>query len=203
MTSHRKTQPVTPLTREQQRLVADNQALLRWWLDRQVLRRRHLSEEDRDELFFRCQLCLILAAQRYDPTRGKFTTYAVWYIRSAISEWRRITERRRRIGKFVSLSVLLGSEKWGACAELQAPAHDPLSGLTQEELEAHCSSVLKPQQWRVLRLRVVAGMTLGEVGAALRLSKERIRQVEIQALQRLRAEPPPDYCAEHAMEGAI
>jgi len=190
-----------PLTDAQQQLVADNQALLRWWLDTQVFRHFRVDEEDCAELIYRCQLCLILAAQRYDPTRGKFTTYAIWYIRSAVTDWRRVRERRRSFGKVLSLSMLLG-EAWGACVEPQAPAYDPLSGLTLTELEAYCSSMLKPQQWRVLRLRVVDGWTLGEVGKALRLSKERIRQVEIQALQRLRAEPPPDYCAEHAGEGA-
>ena len=86
---------LTPLTPEQQQLAADNERLI------YLAIRRYAPNEDADELYGYAAEGLLRAASTYDPTRGKFSTHAMWCMRSAVGVNQRCAKRKKRSGKLV------------------------------------------------------------------------------------------------------
>jgi len=187
---------------------------------------------------------LMQAVERFDPRRGlKFSTYATWWIRQAIT--RAVSQKSRTIkvpiNKLelnrmatrakVKLEERLGREPTmdeistavGApAAQLQGalnsmPHLESLDALATEdgsprwELQSDERSVspwqvvvdrdlrekvnaalelLPPRQQLIVRMRFGIGFSseynLEEIGKVLKLTRERVRQLEVEALQRLR-----------------
>lgn len=86
---------LTPLTPEQQQLAADNERLI------YLAIRRYAPNEDADELYGYAAEGLLRAASTYDPTRGKFSTHAMWCMRSAVGLNQSCAKRKKRSGKLV------------------------------------------------------------------------------------------------------
>ena len=86
---------LTPLTPEQQQLAADNERLI------YLAIRRYAPNEDADELYGYAAEGLLRAASTYDPTRGKFSTHAMWCMRSAVGFNHHCAKRKKRSGKLV------------------------------------------------------------------------------------------------------
>lgn len=79
--------PLAPLTPEQQQLAADNERLI------YLAIHRYAPDEDADELYGHAAEGLLRAASTYDPTRGKFSTHAMWCIRSEIAHRKKYAQR--------------------------------------------------------------------------------------------------------------
>jgi RNA polymerase primary sigma factor len=186
---------------------------------------------------------LIQAAKRFDPTRGvKFITYAVWWIRQAVThalaehggvialpvrqleKLRKVLEGYRRytqqigvepsheelaaeldlppnevetmlhVYRHLSLDAPIGEEGETSFVDV-LPSTSVPSGeeayinatLTQEIQEL--LSQLPPREQQVLRLRFGLDgepKTLEEIGAMLGVTRERVRQIEEKAKDRLR-----------------
>lgn len=83
---------LTPLTPEQQQLAADNERLIHLAI------RRYAPNEDADELYGHAAEGLLRAASTYDPTRGRFSTHAMWCMRSEIAHRKLYAQQRKRSG---------------------------------------------------------------------------------------------------------
>jgi RNA polymerase primary sigma factor len=189
---------------------------------------------------------LMRAAKKFDYHRGyKFSTYATWWIRQAVT--RAIADQGRtirvpvhmgdQISKMLrmqhqlkqqlsrdptveelaealevplskvenmiqvarrpfSLEMPIGDEEDGSLGDFiedqDAPAPDETAthNLLREHLE-EMLELLPPREARILQLRygLVDGniLTLNEVGRKMGVTRERVRQIEAQALRRLRS----------------
>ncbi len=120
------------------------------------------------------EICLALchAALCHDPTRGKFTTLA-WLQASHT-----VSQALERATRCPTVSLDFAEE---------VPASGAAGWLDQDEslLVADAVAGLAPREARIVQGRV-EGMTLQALADELRLTKERIRQIEAKALGRLR-----------------
>lgn len=188
---------------------------------------------------------LMQAVERFDPRRNlKFSTYATWWIRQAITralsqksrtikvpinklELVRIATRAKvkleeQLGRPPStkeVSKAVGAPAYQVEAALQSIPHlESLDALAVEdgsprwELQSDERSespwqavvdrdmrekvratleLLPPRQQLIVRMRFGIGFSseynLEEIGKVLNLTRERVRQLEVEALQRLRA----------------
>lgn len=85
--------PLAPLTPEQQQLAADNEKLIWFFL------KKYASGSDPQELYGVAAEGLIRAAATYDPARGKFSTHAMYHMRSSVDFDHRCAKRKKRSGK--------------------------------------------------------------------------------------------------------
>lgn len=121
---------------------------------------------------------------------------------------KQVQEYIKHTKQSISLNQMVGENQDTELAELlEDPKEDPDELVNQsclaDDLKQLIAAKLKPQEEQVLTLRfgLTDGQpkTLAEIGKHLNLSRERVRQVENQALQQLRqhqgvVEKLGDYC---------
>ena len=154
---------LTPLTPEQQQLAADNEKLI------YLAIRRYAPNEDADELYGYAAEGLLRAASTYDPTRGKFSTHAMWCMRSAVGFNQRCAKRKKRSGKQVlhmdDVDAVDQNEEYNAEMCGVVPLQDrPCLSLdeTGADVERFLRS-LPARDRELVRMRI-GGYTLKEIG---------------------------------------
>jgi RNA polymerase primary sigma factor len=162
------------------------------------------------DLIHEGNLGLMEAARRFDPNRNvKFITYAVWWIRQAIAEALSVQVGafslpqkvyRTRSGSDVSLSERIGvgrgeddgTELANLLQQGAVPSiDDELLHRSVARRVREALSELDARERAVVELRYGLdrdgeARTLQAVGALLDLSRERVRQIEARAKEKLR-----------------
>ena len=154
---------LTPLTPEQQQLAADNERLI------YLAIRRYAPNEDADELYGYAAEGLLRAASTYDPTHGKFSTHAMWCMRSAVNLNQSCAKRKKRSGKLVlhmdDVDAVGHNEEYNAKMCGVAALRDrPCLSLdeTGADVERFLRS-LPARDRELVRMRIV-GYTIKEIG---------------------------------------
>lgn len=154
---------LTPLTQEQQQLAADNEKLIWFFLN------KYASGSDPQELYGVAAEGLIRAAATYDPARGKFSTHAMYQMRSAVDFDQSCAKRKKRSGKLVlhmdDVDAVDPNEEYNAETCGVAPLRDrPCLSLdeTGADVERFLRS-LHARDRELVRMRVV-GYTIKEIG---------------------------------------
>jgi len=156
---------------------------------------------------------LIMAAQRYDPARGaRFATYAYYWIRQKMmralyTNWSLIRWPVYKASELVRANLAAEARAlpyaeralmgWNGREPLSVGPFDRVqSGFDVLKLQALMTAVgtLTDRQKTVVQLRYgldgARVHTLREIGDQLGISRERVRQIEMQALERLRHRLP-------------
>ena len=155
--------PLAPLTPEQQQLAADNEKLIWFFL------KKYASGSDPQELYGVAAEGLIRAAATYDPARGKFSTHAMYHMRSAVDFDQRCAKRKKRSGKLVlhmdDVDVIDQNKECNAKMCGVAPLRD-MPCLSLDETGADVERFLRSLPARdreLVRMRIV-GYTIKEIG---------------------------------------
>ena len=154
---------LTPLTPEQQQLAADNEKLIWFFL------RKYASGSDQQELYGVAAEGLIRAAATYDPARGKFSTHAMYHMRSAVDFDQSCAKRKKRSGKLVlhmdDVDAVDPNKEYNAETCGVAPLRDrPCLSLdeTGADVERFLRS-LPARDRELVRMRI-GGYTIKEIG---------------------------------------
>lgn len=74
------------LTKKQKVLITDNRGLAYWYVA-DLLRKGRIQARDMDELISLCFYRMCYAARKFDPSKGKFTTFAMFYLRTCLNRY--------------------------------------------------------------------------------------------------------------------
>lgn len=163
---------------------------------------------------------LLRAIDLYDPARAAFSTYACRWIAHCVVRARQRDRRAvsvpyqaprdetraalaRKARRPVPLDVPLGDGTitLADVIAIDAPLPDELVESAQRTREVE--ALLRPldQRSRAVLRRRARGETLASIGASMRLSRERVRQLEAAAFRTLRAAAGTNIQPRHGREG--
>jgi RNA polymerase sigma factor (sigma-70 family) len=150
--------------------------------------KRHAGAADNYfELVSDGNMSLIRAVEKFDFSRGnKFSTYATWAIMKNFA--RSIPEERKRRERYVT-----GNEDFfDAAADNRSDEQEQVQSAEQAAFRVNrLLEYLQPREREIIRMRAglddhAKGMTLEEIGQKLGITKERVRQLNVRAMKRLR-----------------
>lgn len=125
---------------------------------------------------------LLKAIRTFDPERGvPFAAYAYGGVRKGMSNW--FVKRNRQL----RMPLLGDDEAFDSVEDYREPATDILVEKADRAVLLRRVLEMVPERWRtVLWLRTVDGKTLEEIGEVLGVTRERVRQLYLNALGRIR-----------------
>jgi len=150
--------------------------------------KRHAAQADNFfELLSDGNMSLIRAVEKFDYGRGnKFSTYASWAIMKNFA--RSIPEEKRRKERYVT-----GHEEvFEAAPDNRSDEQECLASVEQTKHRVNrLLEYLDPRERQIIRMRAgldnnSEGMTLEEIGQQLGITKERVRQLNVRIMNKLR-----------------
>ena len=151
--------------------------------------KRHSGQTDNFfELLSDGNMSLIRAVEKFDYSRGnKFSTYASWAIMKNFA--RSIPEEKHRRERY-----LTGAEElFDAAPDTRTDEHEILASAEQATRKVNrLLEYLDPREREIIRMRAGLesgheGMTLEKIGEKLGITKERVRQLNVRAMKKLRS----------------
>jgi RNA polymerase primary sigma factor len=150
--------------------------------------KKHSAQTDNFfELLSDGNMSLLRAVEKFDYSRGnKFSTYASWAIMKNFA--RSIPEEKHRRERYVT-----GHEElFEAAPDRRSDEHEQLASAEQAAHRVNrLLEYLEPREQQIIRMRAglddhTKGMTLEEIGKQLGITKERVRQLNVRTMNKLR-----------------
>jgi RNA polymerase sigma factor (sigma-70 family) len=150
--------------------------------------KRHAGQSNNFfELLSDGNVSLLRAVEKFDYSRGnKFSTYASWAIMKNFA--RSIPEELHRRERYVTGH----DELFEAAQDNRTDEHEVLASAEQATHKVNrLLEYLDPRERQIIRLRAgldsgAQGMTLEKIGGQLGITKERVRQLTVRAMKKLR-----------------
>jgi RNA polymerase sigma factor (sigma-70 family) len=150
--------------------------------------KRHSGQTDNFfELLSDGNVSLMRAVEKFDYSRGnKFSTYASWAIIKNYA--RSIPEEKTRRERYVT-----GNEEFfDAAPDQRTDEQEVVQAAEQASHKVNrLLEYLEPREREIIRLRAgldnTEGMTLEKIGEKLGITKERVRQLNVRAMKKLRS----------------
>lgn len=157
----------------------------------------------RDDAISDGVLALIHAAERFNPNyvkdgvHIKFSTYAVWWIRSWIQRgymqsrliYNKSSVSRWCFGDSIKFESLWHTDKSGDPIEVEDKSESVVDSMESIEMKDTLQNLLRlldNRDRRVLEMRFFKGYTLQKIAIKLGVTRERVRQIQGRALERIR-----------------
>ena len=152
-----------------------------------IAKRHSAQAENFFELLSDGNISLMRAVEKFDYSRGnKFSTYASWAIMKNFA--RSIPDEKNRRERFVT-----GNEDvFDAAEDKRSQEGEILAAAEQATAKVnHLLEFLEPREREIIRMRAgldngADGMTLEKIGEKLGITKERVRQLNVRAMKKLR-----------------
>jgi RNA polymerase primary sigma factor len=153
-----------------------------------AIAKRHAAQTDNFfELLSDGNMSLIRAVEKFDFSRGnKFSTYASWAIMKNFA--RSIPEEKRRRERYVT-----GHEEMFEIApDNRSDEQEMVASVEQTKSRVNrLLEYLEPRERQIIQMRAglnnySEGMTLEEIGQQLGITKERVRQLNVRIMNKLR-----------------
>jgi RNA polymerase sigma factor (sigma-70 family) len=153
-----------------------------------AIAKRHAAQSDNFfELLSDGNMSLIRAVEKFDYSRGnKFSTYASWAIMKNFA--RSIPEEKRRRERYVT-----GNEDaFTGTPDQRTDEQEIVASVEQTKHRVNrLLEYLEPREQQIVRMRAgldsySEGMTLEEIGQQLGITKERVRQLNVRIMSKLR-----------------
>src|SRR5438034_3224681 len=150
--------------------------------------KRHAGQVDNFfDLLSDGNMSLMRAVEKFDFSRGnKFSTYASWAIMKNFA--RSIPEEKRRRERYVT-----GKEDlFDIAPDNRTDEHEVVSSAEQDAHRVNrLLEYLDPRERQIIRMRAgldkeAGGLTLEKIGEQLGITKERVRQLNVRAMKKLR-----------------
>jgi RNA polymerase primary sigma factor len=151
--------------------------------------KRHVAQADNFfELLSDGNVSLIRAVEKFDYSRGnKFSTYASWAIMKNFA--RSIPEEKHRRERYVT-----GHEElFEVAPDMRTDEQECLASAEQATHKVNrLLALLDPREREIIRMRAgldnnSEGMTLEKIGEKLGITKERVRQLNVRAMKKMRS----------------
>jgi len=151
--------------------------------------KKHSAQTDNFfELLSDGNMSLIRAVEKFDFSRGnKFSTYASWAIMKNFA--RSIPEEKRRRERYVT-----GHEDlFDVAPDTRSNEQEDLASQEQKVRQVNrLLEYLDPRERQIIRMRAgldnnSEGMTLEEIGQTLGITKERVRQLNVRIMNKLKS----------------
>ncbi len=151
--------------------------------------KRHAGQTDNFfELLSDGNVSLLRAVEKFDYSRGnKFSTYASWAIMKNFA--RSIPEEKHRRERYVT-----GHEElFEAAPDTRTDEHEIVASAEQASYKVNrLLESLDPREREIIRMRAgldsgSEGMTLEKIGEKLGITKERVRQLNVRAMKKMRS----------------
>jgi RNA polymerase sigma factor (sigma-70 family) len=150
--------------------------------------KRHGAQSDNFfELLSDGNMSLMRAVEKFDYSRGnKFSTYASWAIMKNYA--RSIPDERTRRERYIT-----GNEEFFDVApDQRSDEQELVQAAEQASYKVNrLLQYLDPREREIIRLRAgldnTEGMTLEKIGEKLGITKERVRQLNVRAMKKLRS----------------
>jgi RNA polymerase primary sigma factor len=147
------------------------------------------------ELISDGNMSLLRAVEKFDYGRGnKFSTYASWAIMKNFA--RSIPDEKTRRERFMT-----GHEEvFDAKADIRSDEQEQLTQAEQANRKVNrLLDILEPREREILRMRAgldnEENLTLEEIGRRMGITKERVRQLNVRIMKKLR-----EYVQQHKMD---
>jgi RNA polymerase sigma-B factor len=155
----------------------NEELITKWYYIPEALLRRIRGPAlvDPDDLLQAGRLGLVKAALKFDRRKGEFSTYAYFACWSQMLE---LLERERKARQGWGSDYALDEIPDYRAIPEPDPDYKPLYR-AMNRLPARLQKILHWRFW--------AGLTMQQIGEMLHICKERVRQLQVQALKKLRA----------------
>ena len=154
-----------------------------------AIAKKHAAQTDNFfELLSDGNMSLLRAVEKFDYSRGnKFSTYASWAIMKNFA--RSIPEEKRRRERYVTGH----EEMFESAADTRTDEQEVVSSVEQKRHQVNrLLEYLEPREQQIVRMRngldnYSENMTLEEIGQQLGITKERVRQLNVRIMNKLKS----------------
>lgn len=185
--------------------------LLKWMIDRELINidkaeRAEAAGVTREDLYQEAYFALVAAVEAYDPETGfRLSSFMKYHVRNSVYKALGLRTKRARMDPSVGAYSLDAPLPAGRKAEEggedksfienygDPDSSAPFEAVEERDYREHLRrdleeslADLSARESQIIRARYYEGQTLEEIGAQEGCGRERIRQIEEQALNRLR-----------------